>query len=341
MRRFQMLSVLSVLFLSGVATGAAEDPSPARLASPLPVAAIVPAPPPEAIAIGGCVEAVAEADLATRSGARIEEKAANAFHARMHSAARTAECADRLVALVRASDCSGNATGILASAVFASPATSPDAVAGAVERAVDLARSGKNSCARSVIPAVQQANRIEPRLRAALSRAAHASDPSMSEAGWLLLGSAESIARAGGDQKLAASIDDEIAAAVGPAVARHASTRATLLEAAGNGGCRGCARAVAAAETDSEPWVRRAAVGARRFVPGSARATCQALGDSSATVREQAAWALGFAEAEDEGPARRDCLTRAAAGDASEDVRKAAEHSLAGLTDRSAPEVAQ
>lgn len=338
-----VLSSLGLLLFSaqeatsrvGLAAPPAPDVAPQEGAGPN-----VPEVPP-ANGSESCEEVVNAARAAMSSGVRIEEQAANARYTRIFHAVNGTTCAARLAAAVRASSCSGNATGVVASALYASAATPEDDASGLVENALDAYLVGKPACARSVMPAVQQAYRVPPRLRHALSRASRAMDPALAESGWLLLGTAASIARARGDLELAESIDMEVSHALAFSLPAGSKNRAVLLEAAGNAGCRTCAKEVDRAMLDRDPWVRRAAASAGRFVPGAAGTMCTALNDQEPTVREHAAWALGFLAHEADPRARVRCLVRAASTDENQDVRKAAEQSLAGLMNPESGEVPQ
>jgi len=180
-------------------------------------------------------------------------------------------------------------TGIVAAALFASGIDGADLV---------------GHCPKQILPAIQQSSKVSPRLRDALVAS---KDPEAQ----LVLGTVAKIARDNGDDDLARSIEPQL----------------TDVEAMGNAGCRTCGPALLAAMNDTDPWIRRSAAGALRFVPRAARAICASLEkDADATVREQAAWALGFST--EERSVRVACLSSAAASDPNATVRSTAARSL-------------
>lgn len=231
-------------------------------------------------------------------------------------------CTPRLVGWLAASQCASSTTGVVAAAAFSSESMHTADMNALLE-------NPSADCAKQLLPAVQQAARVDEGTHLAVRRFTRSSDPAIAGGAWLVLGTLETIARNGDDAKLAGDIDAELGAALDRATSEN---RANFLEAAGNGGCRSCAQSIATASLDADPWVRRAAAVARRFDPKGARAMCSALGDSNATVREHAAWALGLQT--DEPDVRASCLGRAANGDASEDVRKSAQRSLEDLMEK-------
>lgn len=223
--------------------------------------------------------------------AALDPHDAKALFARLERVA-DAGCGASLSEWLEASRCASSTTNVVAGAAFASEAFATRAMNAILARAVDRAEGGEPACAKQVLPAAQQAARVDEGTRQVLLRAARSSDPQLSEAGWLVLGTAESIARAH-DDALAGAIDADLASALSGATG---DARTTLLEAAGNGGCRSCAASVDAARADADPWVRRAAITADRFVPERAHRMCDALEDPNATVRDQARWAAALVE---------------------------------------------
>lgn len=232
-------------------------------------------------------------DLSDVADAPLDPSDADRLFIRLSHAAERG-CGARLAEWLASSSCASNTTGVVAGALFSSAAHRPDWMNAVLERALDRADGGDVACAHQLLPAVQQATSIDDKTRALLDRAIRSSDPDITEAGWLVLGTAETIARARGNP-LADSIDAEIAAALSNA---SDSDRVTLLEAAGNAGCRACMHAITAAAQDPDPWVRRTAVGAFRFLPDGARGMCAGLSDPSGTVRDQARWAVALTSTE-------------------------------------------
>jgi hypothetical protein len=269
-----------------------------------------------------CTDALGQAREAIERGDLAPDKA-NALFDVVRHASEDASCAVSFAELIDSSECKGNAINAVAAGAFASPAFDGSKMSAIALHAVIAAEQGHSKCARSILPAMQQAANFDQGSRAALTRAAHSTDESLAEAGWLILGTAETIAREH-DAMLAASIDAEIAA--GLANAKDSDRKVMLLEAAGNGACHSCAADITKASNDPDPWVRRAAASAWRFAPRGAKIMCASLEDKSAAVREHAAWALGLST--NEADIRVACLERATLSDPSEEVRRAASQSL-------------
>ncbi len=147
---------------------------------------------------------------------------------------------------------------------------------------------------------------------------------------WAGLGTLAGVAREKKDLPLVQQMDNLILNHLTSATSEE--DRVALLEAAGNGGCEGCAKTLQHATEDDSPAVRRVGVGAFRFLASklSVDIMCNALEqDADASVREQAAWSLRFQSTFADN--RIDCLIRAAANDASKIVRPAAVRSLGTL----------
>lgn len=276
-------------------------------------------------AIGRALRADAGGAAGASAGAR-GEAAAAATDARARAGGEA--CAPRVRRWLESQPCTA-AYGVVASGAFGADSWPAAFTAAVVGRALDRAARGELGCAKVVLPSVQSASRVDAELIAVLRRARGAPDAGVVDASWLVLGTMELRAREAEQPDLARVVDDEIAAEL---ARRAPGDRGALLEAAGNGGCTGCAPDVARATLSADPLTRRAAVGALRFVgePRAASALCVSLrSDDDARVRAHAAWSLGWSDVAAE--TRIACLREAARLDRSADVRADAAQALASL----------
>lgn len=244
--------------------------------------------------------------------------------------ARASGCAERAIRTLRASKTCGRAFGAVSSGMFGSDRFPAETAASMLEGAPNA------GCRLLLVQAAQFAANVDDRVARDVERLAttHPDGPDAEQSAWFALGSFELTARRNRQSGLAGRLDALVARSL------HESSgdrRLLLLGVAGNAGCRACEGDVAAAAADDDWRVRLAAAGAWRFHE-SARSVehmCEPLlGDPDEHVREQAAWALRWSDADDED--RVDCLVTAAATDDSMEVRRAATLSLTLLAPHSA-----
>ncbi len=253
-------------------------------------------------------------------------EAANALHERIVVAAREASCREALDAAALRAPC-GAGVGLVTSALFAAEGYPAAATRKHVARAKELLARGDGSCLVAVLPSVQFASDVDLALADDVSALAAMSDENARSAGWLTLGSLSYRAKASGNAKLASTLDARLLAGM-----RKFPHDALVVDAAGNAGCASCTPAFDAARRDGNPWVRRTAASAYRFVTNApaVAAMCASLrSDGHASVREHAAWSLAFGS--NALPARTGCLVDAVRSDADLDVRRSAARALVNL----------
>lgn len=317
--RWAAVAALATLgVLAFVASARSEAPRPSDPAPEAPAAA-PPPPPPTAPACSF---------VAGAWSGPIDDSGRTALFQRVSEALESPGCVDAIPASLPVTSCTERAEVVL-SALFASPRFDPD-------RAADLLEQAAPSCTRALAVAAQGAARTSVRhVKALAALAQRDRDPDTRMVAWLALGTAEFTARAHADAAAEQLADRAIATALADAARSpdRVELHATLLEAAGNGGCLACGPEVQRAQRDPAPRVRRAATGAERFVPGAgpvARLCAALTKDAAVDVRDQAAWALRFREPGDV-VVRASCLEPAARDDASEQVRATARSSLREL----------
>lgn len=195
----------------------------------------------------------------------------------------------------------------------------------------DVVRRAQPSCEAAVLRGVHEARDVDASVVSAVrGRILEHGSPDERAPAWLALGSVAGSARASGRAALADAIDHTIDARL--AAGAHGPMRVVFLSAAGNAGCARCANHLRASAHDPDATIRRAAAGAWRLVASAEAATTMchaATTDDDATVRGEAAWALGFVH--DRADDRVRCLLAVARTDASEGTRHAAVTALERL----------
>lgn len=281
--------------------------------------------PPGAVPVAGCETASNELlSRATVDGAATREEQEQILHVVGQVEHEGPRCVTDLVEkLARGPACTSTA-GFITAGFALDGALAPDVV--------DHVLASRPSCTTAIVTAVGETPRPTRELVDVIERWDRAQrDPMVRSGGLVVLGSLAHHARENDDSSLADGIDSLLARELRRPASSEAE-RVQRLEAVGNAGCAPCARAITAALREPSADVRRAAVGALRFVEGerSVDAMCDELDDeASAEVRDQAAWALSWGRS---SPTERvHCLARAAARDTSPVVRICAARSLAGL----------
>ncbi len=293
-----------------LAAAAREAAATARPASPAPAVS--------------CQELVAEVQSAYVASPAGE--AANALHQRIVVAAREASCRETLDAAALRAPC-GAGLGLVTSALFAAEGYKAASTRKHVARAKDMLGRGDGSCMVAVLPSVQFAYDADLGLADDVTSLTALADDNARAAGWLTLGSLSFRAKTVGDAKLASALNTRLLAGM-----RKYPHDALVVDAAGNAGCESCTQAFDAARRDPDPWVRRTAASAYRFVTSkpAVAAMCASLrSDAHAAVREHAAWSLAFGA--NALPARTACLVESVRTDADVDVRRSAARALVNL----------
>jgi hypothetical protein len=276
-----------------------------------------------------CHELVGEVEAAfTRAPAG---EAANALHERIVVASRETSCREALDAAALRAPC-GAGVGLVTSALFAAEGYPAAATRKHVARAKEMLSQGDGSCLVAVLPSVQFASDVDLPLADDVAALAAMKDDNARAAGWLTLGSLSFRAKTAGNAKLAGTLNARLLAGM-----RKFPHDAMVVDAAGNAGCESCTPAFDAARRDPNPWVRRTAASAYRFVTNApaVSAMCASLRDDGhAAVREHAAWSLAFGG--NALPERSACLVEAVRSDADVDVRRSAARALVNLASVSA-----
>ena len=234
-------------------------------------------------------------------------------------------CADSLLVTISNSPSCGGAADLVVSQLAQDNAISGSAWEAALEN--------DGPCSVHVVAGAASLEKPAPSALFALrSWLERQTDPLRRSGALMAMGTLARKARGAGDFGAAAIVDSLIVAELGRSSPAEIVT-VQRIEAAGNAGCELCVPALKRAAIHPSATVRRASVGALRFV-SSAEAVitmCDPLErDADTNVREQAAWALGWQSQSPE--LRVDCLVRTAARDKSERVRMTAATALAGLS---------
>jgi hypothetical protein len=255
---------------------------------------------------------------------------ATSIHAAMVEAGAEATCAKRLGDVLAASkEACSHGTNLVSAAVFGASGYSADDAAAII---ADRAQTD-DDCMRVLVPNLQHAAHVSKKLVEVTVAIARSKDDDRHQGGWLTLGSLAFVARREGNDALAKEIDALVSAELGRSSERK---QIVLVEAAGNGACEKCAPKLRELAGSSSEDVRRVAAGAFRFHgdKGAVDNMCGRLArDTESSVREHAAWGLGFRTTFDES--RVQCLLGAAKSDKEGMVRKAAARSIVQLAGES------
>lgn len=234
-------------------------------------------------------------------------------------------CAGTIVREVAASPRCGSAAELVTSAAASAGAFSVQVVRAALAD-VDA------RCAPAVLAGMVNVREPESAIiDAVIEWSRRQRDPMRRSGGLVALGSLAHSARHSHGQDAADTVDRVLVEELRQHAA-HEAERLQRLEAIGNAGCSPCGAHVLRELRASSADVRRSAVGALRFMvePSAARTMCKMLDtDPDTTVREQAAWALGWERGD--APGRVHCLITAAARDPSARVRQDAVLSLVDI----------
>lgn len=237
---------------------------------------------------------------------------------------RDAACAVTLLdALAKASSC-GDGARAVATGLFAGENVTATAITSVLSHA-------RGTCEAVVLRALHGARDVDEALAVAVTERARDEGSAEDRApAWLALGSVAAIAREHGRTKIANDVDRHIAARLSRS---RGEARVVHLSAAGNAGCVPCLGAARASANDEDVRVRSAATSAWRLVVAeeASRKMCHALAtDPDGSVRDQAAWALGWSASERDR--RVTCLARAARSDDTGAVRLSSVASLIRLS---------
>jgi hypothetical protein len=273
-----------------------------------------------------CDVALTELDATLRNAPMGE--AANRTYASLQATANDAECRMRMHAALKEAPC-GTGLGLASAAMFGAATTRAEELIPYVNRARIRLGQGDGACVQALLPSVQGAGHVSDALVDAVGVLARSPSANARTAAWMTLGSLARAAYLSSDAGTYSRVQRSIYGAL-----RDAPNDVVVIEAAGNAGCTICIPALRRALGARDPWVRRAAVSAFRFMASVAatHAMCDALSDPSNDVRTAAAWALHLAGQEAPDPETRGrCLLQAATRDLDEGVRLTAARSLSIL----------
>lgn len=233
-------------------------------------------------------------------------------------------CGESAETLLASLPCDGNAFQVLVAAATQDTKMHPEPL---LNRTLLGLEQEDETCLQAVVPAMQHVVNPTPALLDKALQTANKPNSNAHQAGWLLVGSLAHTFHAQGDEASAQRAEAALVAAF------HKESRTeqqrVLIEAAGNVGSERVFPILHHALRSSDPWMRRSGVAGLRFSHRHS-VLCERLRkDAAVTVREHAAWALGFGEQDQDKRLR--CLETAERLDGDASVRAAARQAMEQL----------